>query len=73
MSSKIQKWGNSAGIKRKPYKAEEKTNIKEEIKIKKAYDKGWHKRNAEVLKALKKIQTEIDKLIRKLEKGQKLN
>ena len=49
----------------RPHNTEEKTNIKEEVKIKKAYDKGWHERNAEVLKILKTIQPEIDALINK--------
>ena len=61
------------GFRLNPQKTEENTNIKKESNNKKAYDKGWHKRNAEVFKALKKIQTDIDTLIRKLKEGWKLN
>lgn len=39
---------------------------------KKAYDKGWHQRNREVIKAFKKIQKKINRLVEKLEGGRKL-
>ena len=55
------------------------TDQKMQTPDKKAYDKGWHKRNSECLKALKKLKEkhdslseEINELIQKLQNGQKI-